>query len=226
MTDTIKLSGSGALSADVLRTLLDAGVIMPGYPHISTAAMAAAGYTDGGGGIIPYYPGLVGSGQSTSARPIDTLFAQPFIVQSAGVIAQIGGTVTVVAVGSTVRYAIYASDPSNAYYPTTLLFDSGEIDSAGATGFKSANCSVPVKAGQLLWLVYRCAVLAPTVITMSNTIGASNTALPILGYFQTATGAAAFNGITKASSGALLATFPAAAQLSSGATVQVMVRYA
>jgi|ERR1043166_7503014 hypothetical protein len=225
------LSGSTPVTIDVLRQLIENGIIAPGLPHMSQSALTAAGYVTTGGGTDVNYCGNIGSGQSTIARAIDTLWSTPLMIGRTGAISRMACVVTATAANATVRLGLYDSDPANAFYPTNLLFQSGSIDAASSTGLKTATVTgVNVRVGQVVWLTYQSGTTAPTTVSSVNLTAGSNCAIPILGSFTDgATSVAAYNGITKSGfpfANGMPATYPAAAGLVTNSGVLVTITYA
>ena len=98
------------------------------------------------------------SNQTTALAPgaatlaDDTLMAVPFVVGRGCTIDRIGMEVTLLGVLSKARIGIYnATSPVNLY-PSSLVVDSGELDTTSA-GVKSATISQVLKPG-LYWLAH------------------------------------------------------------------------
>jgi hypothetical protein len=135
---------------------------------------------------------------------INTLFAQPWLNgpplnlrNIAFHVPGVGGA------GSVMRVGIYAADEARIY-PTTLIVDSGSIDTTVAT-FKNTPINVALDLGTLYFFVSLIGVAAPTIVC-------GNTWIPTMGW--SVNFAANGNGWNVAQAfGALPAVFPAGATL-------------
>lgn len=163
-------------------------------------------------------PGNIG----TTALAIDVLRAVPVYIAKNGRINRLGFVITTAGgAGALARIGIYASDPNNSYYPTSLLVDGGSFDGTG-TGVKNTVVDVPVQAGQVIWLVYSAGVAAPTI----NSLTAKTDGGHLLG-FASANPILANSSLTVAlAHAALPAAFPAGAALSTTAGPAGLIRFA
>jgi hypothetical protein len=139
--------GGGSGGGGFLRPVRDASAV--------TAWGGELWFPGGGGVAIP------GAG---TAFANGLLKAIPYIAGRAGILSQLGVEITVVGgAGGKLRLGVYAADPVSLY-PTTLLFDSGDIADDAAIGIKVAALTMAIAAGQVVWFAYNNGIAAaPTV---------------------------------------------------------------
>ena len=123
-------------------------------------------------GITAYYPptGFSVAG-ATVVATADTLLSIPFWSGSGGIVSELGFNVnTVGAGGSLARAALYASDPNAPFKPTTLLADTGSIDTNASTGLKVATGLAVVLQPHTLYHLAFNSNATPATFTAINPI--------------------------------------------------------
>lgn len=135
---------------------------------------------------------------------LNTLIANPWLNGPPMPVRAIAFNVTAIGgAGSVMRVGIYAADEDRAY-PTTLIADSGSIDTTIA-GFKNTPINVSLDLGLIYFFVSLIGVAAPTVTC-------ANTFMPSMGFSVNFSAFA--NGLSVAQAfGPLPAVFPAGANL-------------
>lgn len=177
----------------VLNLLTVKRATLPGAPDLFRGPAAVLGDRW-------YAAGFSTATLTTTAIAVDTIRTLPFWSVRGGVVGALGFEVTVVgAAGSVARVGIYAADQDRVI-PTTLLFDSGVIDTAAVAEFKSSPVQFALDPATLYFFVYRCGIAAPTIRTLSGSP-------PIFGYGVGGNQQFGFN-VTGLPFGALPALYP------------------
>lgn len=159
------------------------------------------------------------------AATTSTIYAVPFVEDRGGTLDRIALNVNIAEPSTVVRMGIYSATSSTDLYPDALVVDAGEIDST-STGTKTLTISTNLTKGTLYYLV--CIADNTTGTATGPTIrGHSAATMPnILGTSSAFTASANTSfSLAGQTYGALPATFPAGASLSTGVCPAMIVRY-
>lgn len=168
---------------------------------------------------LPYYTSDSFTALTTVTPSQDVIRAVPFIAPArGGTLDRLAIYCTVLGAASHARCGIYTSASDSNFYPTSLVFSTGDLDTS-STGLKQSTFSLALTGGKLYWLAHICDNGTATIRGVTGTVNSN-----ILGLDPTA--GTAYTAIFVAQAyGALPSTFPASASMAGASTVAVFVRF-